>query len=369
MPWADKLPNGFYRACWRDELGVSHSTSRNPENGQRMNRATARRIAGKLEDATRHGRAAHMGRAPTWGDWLPHWQAHRIVEPSTRKGDALRVEKYLLPRWGTVRLNRISRSDVQAWANELAASDLSAGSIEKVVRLFGASITAAVESDRVRLPVNPCVRIRLPRVAPGHERFLTRAEVDRIVDHLNEPYKTAVLLAAWTGMRWGELAGLHWQRVDLDRRLIDVVETWDREAGRIKTYPKGHNRRGLPIADRLLAVLDAAKARTGHLASCGVEHAKGGAKCRTGLVVPAPRGGPIGGQNFGRRQWEEACDLAGVGDARLHDLRHTFASWLVQDGVPLQEVQRLLGHASIVTTQRYAHLGVSQNEAVLAALR
>jgi integrase len=72
--------------------------------------------------------------------------------------------------------------------------------------------------------------------------------------------------------------------------------------------------------------------------------------------------------NFGRRQWATAVGLAGVDHVRLHDLRHTTASWLVQAGITLQEVQRILGHASIVTTGRYSHLGDSQDAAVRAAL-
>jgi integrase len=120
--------------------------------------------------------------------------------------------------------------------------------------------------------------------------------------------------------------------------------------------------------DWLAGALADAQDRAEPLGSCGLEHARGGAKCRSGLVLTGRLGGPLNGKNFGRRQWGDACEAAGVGDARLHDLRHTFASWLVQDGVPLQEVQRLLGHASIVTTQRYSHLGTSQHDRVLAAL-
>lgn len=369
MAWPEQLPSGYWRACWRDQAGTNRSTVYDPDTGEKMRRKEhAKRVAGKMEDEARKGRGRNVGQFPSWTDWRPLWLEVRRVEPSTAAGDTLRIDKYLEPKWGGWRLNRIRPSDVQAWVNDLAATDLAAGSIEKIVRLFSASLTAAVESERVALATNPCSRVKMPRIAPGHERFLTRDEIDRIVYHLDEPYRTAVLIAVWTGLRWGELAGLHWQRID--GRVLDVVETWDREAQRVKTYPKGHNRRGVPIGDRLLPVLEAAREwDTAAGRSCGLEHAKGGAKCRSSLVVPAPRGGAINGQNFGRRQWSLACDLAGVSGARLHDLRHTFASWLVQDGVPLQEVQRLLGHVSINTTQRYSHLGVSQQERVLAALR
>lgn len=74
------------------------------------------------------------------------------------------------------------------------------------------------------------------------------------------------------------------------------------------------------------------------------------------------------GHNFGQRDLHVAAELAGVAPLRLHDARHSYASWLRQAGVALEEIQRLLGHASSVTTQRYAALGESQYDQILAAL-
>lgn len=371
MGWAQPLPNGNWRACWRDAAGRVRSTSTDPADGRKFTRkAHAERVAGALEDKERHGDRATVGRSLTWGAWEPIWLERRRVEPSTRAGDAHRIEKYLRPKWERHRLNRITRGDVEAWVLDLARDDtITAGTIEKIVRLFSASLTAAVADERVPVTANPCSGVKLPPVPPGHERFLTRAEVEQVAYFLNEPYRTAVYLAAGTGLRWGELAGLHWQRVDLEERLVDVVETWDPAAVRIKTYPKGHNRRAVPIGDWLRPVLTDWLDVVGTGTLCHLPHARGGAACRSSLVVTSDNGLPVNGRNFGKRQFADACQLAGLGDVRLHDLRHTFASWLVQDGVPLQEVQRLLGHASIITTQRYSHLGVSQNERVLAALR
>jgi integrase len=262
MPWADQLPNGNWRACWRDAAGRARSASRDPDTGDVMGRKKhAERVAGNLELAARRGEKLNRGRVMTWAAWHDVWIASRSVEPSTEAGDKLRIGKYLAPQWDGWRLNRITRSDVQAWVNDLSRSELAAGSVEKIMRLFSASMTAAVLDERLPLAVNPCTGVKLPRVAPGHERYLTRGEVEAIAYHLNEPYRTAVYLAAGTGLRWGELAGLHWQRVDLGERAVDVVETWDRDAGRIKTYPKGHYRRGVPIGNWLHPVLAEARHR------------------------------------------------------------------------------------------------------------
>lgn len=89
--------------------------------------------------------------------------------------------------------------------------------------------------------------------------------------------------------------------------------------------------------------------------------------CRSPLVIASAAGTVVDGANS-RKQWERACVRAGVGRARVRDLRHTYASWLLQAGVPLAEVGRLLGRVSPITTQRYAHLAEVPSAAVLAEL-
>ncbi len=379
MPWAEELPGGLWRACWRDDDGKKRSRS-----GIRTKPAAVR-FAGEQESKARRGDPSYTGRAPTWGAWRDLWLATRSVEPSTARQDRVRIDRYLTPHWETHRLNRISRSQVQAWVIELAETEahqavpkrrgvdweppesraLSPATVDRIYRLFSASMKAAVLDGR--LAASPCVGIELPTAAPGHERFLTWGEFNSVAFHLRPPWQCAAVMLVGTGMRFGEMAGLHWQRVDLAENVIDVIETWDPVAGRIKAYPKGKLRRTVPIPSWLRPFLETQLDQNGDATSCGLKHPSG-ARCRSGLVVPAPEGGAIDGHNFGRRDWSDAVRLAGVGHVRLHDLRHTYASWLRQSGVDLEEVQRLLGHASITTTQRYSHLGKSQHSRVLAAL-
>jgi integrase len=374
MPYVELLPSGKWRAVWRDEQGRRRSQV------VVGTQAAAKRLAGENEAKHRRGESTAGGRVPTWGEWRDEWLPTRQVEASTAKQDRLRVAKYLTPRWADVRLNRITRTQVQAWVNDLLNTEcgrdeddeprfLSPATVDRIFRLMSASMKAAVLDEDIPIVTSPCRDIDIPESAPGHERYLTRAEVDLILFHLNQPWRAMVELLVGTGMRFGEAAGLHWQRVDLENGLIDIVETWDPVARRIKTYPKGKARRSVPIPNWLYPMLHDQIDRAGVPAErCGLPHKAGGARCRSGLVVPAPEGGAIDGANLGRRDWAIAVRSAGIGPTRLHDCRHTYASWLVQDGVPLQEVQRLLGHKSILTTQRYAHLGTSQNDRVLAAL-
>lgn len=77
---------------------------------------------------------------------------------------------------------------------------------------------------------------------------------------------------------------------------------------------------------------------------------------RTELVFTAPRGGPVTDELFRNRVWYPAVGAAGIRRFPPRVMRHTAASWLVQDGVPLYDVQALLGHEDYATTQRYAHL-------------
>ena len=204
------------------------------------------------------------------------------------------------------------------------------------------------------------------------ERYLTKEEFAAVADELPTTGDQLVaFVLAYTGLRWGEMSGLHSNRLDLDRGLLRVVETFDEKSGNVKAYPKGKRIRDVPIPGWLverLAELPTPKRG----ARCGLEHVDGNGNlirnaCRAGLVLTTGSGTVMRNSNWADT-WREAVERAGIGHCRPHDLRHGYASWLIQSGVPLAEVGRLMGHVSTATTARYAHLAATPTDAVMAAL-
>jgi integrase len=200
---------------------------------------------------------------------------------------------------------------------------------------------------------NPAADVDLPRVPPGRELFLTKSEVAAVVAVVTEPYATVIHTLAYTGLRWGELAGLKVDQLDLLRGRLRVDGVMTRYGP--KAYPKGGKRRTVPLPGHLVDALAA------HLTRYPAE--------RDALVFTGPRGGVLQDGNVRERHWMPALATAKIAkDAHIHDLRHSFASWLVQDGVPLIVVQRLLGHESSRTSERYSHLAPDNDYGVLRSL-
>jgi integrase len=354
VPWTEQLPTGLHRACWRDASGRKRSKS------GFVQRAQAARYAGEQETKTRRGEAGYTGRSITWGAWAPTWLDLRQVEGTTQSSDATRLARWVEPRWGKVPLARISTEDVQGWVNELG-TQMGPASVAKVYRLLSSSLKAAVRYRR--LAVSPCIDIDLPSPPPGGERFLTRGEVDAAVYYMAGPYRAAAILLVGTGMRFGEMAGLHWSRIDFMAGSIDVVETWT--GTEIKPYPKGGSRsyRRVPLPSWVADALPEAETRK----TCGLPHRRG-SRCRSGLVLTGPRGAPLDHRNMLRRHWLPALERAGIDRARQHDLRHSYASWLAQDGVSMTVIAALLGHSETTVTARYSHLAGTHMESVRTVL-
>ncbi|WP_194521938.1 tyrosine-type recombinase/integrase [Cellulosimicrobium sp. JZ28] len=261
-----------------------------------------------------------------------------------------------MPRWGATPLVDITRHDVKAWAVELREAGLAPTTVQRIVHLLSASLHAAVDAEI--LTANPAARLRLNAGKASAERYLTHDEVDAIRAELPDAERAMVDLLVGTGMRWGEAIALHRPRVDLERRVVQVVDVWDNRGGVMKPYPKGKRTRDVPLPSWV--EIDEPGAGT-----CGYDHAKG--TCSGKLVVTTEDGYRFEQSNF-RKVWVAALGAAGVEHARVHDLRHTYASWLIQGGVSLAEVGKLLGHVSPLTTQRYAHLADEPSATVLAAL-
>lgn len=157
--------------------------------------------------------------------------------------------------------------------------------------------------------------------------------------HQNSPYYLLYVLALNTGMRLGEITGLQWDMVDLERRVIRVARTYSNREKRLKETTKGKRPRSVPVDETLHQLL----------VEC---HAQSTAV----WVITQPNGNRLCSNSFTYQYFRKFCRDAGVKEIRFHDLRHTFASHYMMNGGNLYELQQWLGHRSIDMTNRYAHL-------------
>jgi integrase len=205
--------------------------------------------------------------------------------------------------------------------------------------VFEAAIQAGV------LLRNPAADIRVPRSRTREMQFLSAAEVERLADAIDPPYGLLVRLAAYTGLRAGEIVALRIKRLDLLRGMVRVVESASEVGGRLligptKTYANRTVRLPRFLRDELAASL---------------------AERRSDLdafLFTAARGGPLRHNNFYQRRFCPALRRAGLpATVRFHDLRHTCAALLIAQGAHPKAIQAHLGHSSIqVTMDRYGHL-------------
>lgn len=361
MAWAEKLPSGKYRGLYRDAHGTKRSA------GTYSHKTRARNAAAAKEENARRSmlRDPEAFRRP-WSEWVEEWWPDRKVEASTAKVDKGRLDRHLMPRWGQVPIGSITRHDVKAWTSQMARDGVGPTTVQRCTHLLSASMVAAMDAEIV--DSNPAARLKLPGSAKAQERYLTRDEYDTLLEHLpTTADRLIVNFATHTGLRPGEWAGVHWNRVDLDRGVVRVVETFSELGGFIKAYPKSRKMRDVPLTDELVAALREERESRGDLTEgCGVEHAVG--QCRSSLVLRTHGGSVVRNSNWSPI-WREAIAASGVGHARPYDMRHTYASWLLQAKVvDLAELSVLMGHASINTTMIYAHLAETPSEKVKAAL-
>ena len=283
-------------------------------------------------------------------EWLPTWQAGRIhLRPSTQASTDSLLRSHVLPYFGTRRLATVTRAEVQDFVAHLQDKGLSASTIRQAYLIVSGMFASALDSDIVAR--TPCRNIKLPPTTRTEMRFLTTDEVTNLADTIDEQYRALVLAAAYTGCRFGELAGLRAHRLDLERRSLTVAETLSDVNGHVSlTQPKtSAARRQIALAEILTDELRR------HLA-----HYPPGSD---GLVFTAPHGGPLRRTNYRRRAWLPAVQSSVGEPLRFHDLRHTHAAILIAQGEHPKVIQLRLGHSSIqVTLDTYGHLfeGIDQ---------
>ncbi|WP_295695835.1 site-specific integrase, partial [Lapillicoccus sp.] len=205
-------------------------------------------------------------------------------------------------------------------------------SVRQAHRVFSLMLTLAVRDGRIMR--NPAEGVRLPRARKVEKRFLTHEQVTELADAAGE-YRLVVLILAYCGLRYGELAALRVGRVDLLRRRLEVGESVTEVGGRLVTgTPKSHQQRSVPVPRSLVDDLAV------HMAG----------KAPDEYVFTSPTGSVLRLMNFRRRCFDRAAVVAGLEGLTPHELRHTAASLAVSAGANVKSVQRMLGHASAAMT-------------------
>lgn len=218
---------------------------------------------------------------------------------------------------------------------------------------------------------NPCAGSHLPESEPVAVQFLTPSGADALLRHLDGPWYVIVLFALYTGLRFGEIAGLDVVDLDLDAAVptVQVRQAW----ARVHVPSEGGGR------SRSTRQLARPKSRESHrkigFSTSLVPHLRPlvEGRPRDAAVFTMPGGGRLHHGNFLERYFRPAVTAAAAETAevplelRIHDLRHTHASWMVRVR-PLSSVRVRLGHRSILTTERYVHLLAGQDAADAAAL-
>lgn len=239
------------------------------------------------------------------------------------------VRKHIVARWGKVRLTDIDSRAVAQWLGEKRAEGLAPATVEKIRVIFGRSFELGARWGIPGADKNPVRGVARQRFENGRQKFLSREECARLREAVavsqNPQLQHIVGLLLLTGARLRELLDARWEHVDVERR------TW-----LIPTSKTGRSRH-VPLSTAALAIIEVLP----RFNDCP-------------WLVPNPETlKPFLSIKHG---FSRAIRVANLPGLRIHDLRHTFASSVVNSGVDLYTVGKILGHANVTSSARYSHL-------------
>ena len=181
-------------------------------------------------------------------EWAPTWLASKAGLKMRAAASYESLWRTVVkPRWGTVPLDRVTYGDVVMWVSDLVASGMSASRISQSLLVLKQILETAVLDGR--LARNVAKPVKPPRPKGTEPRFLTHAQVRQLAQECarsGEQYRLFVLVAAYCGLRWGEMRALRVRRIDLLRARIEVAESMPDQATEPE-LPKNHKRRTVPI--------------------------------------------------------------------------------------------------------------------------
>lgn len=292
-----------------------------------------KRVAAIKEEAASNpafGKPVEVKAMPTFEaffleQYLPHAKNHK----RTWSKDLQYFELRLRDAFGSKPLNKIERIDIQRLHDTIKAHGLAAATANHYVKLIKHMFNLAIDWGIIEH--NPAVRIQLLREDNQIERYLSEEELQRLMAVLTTDDNRMVCLILQyllsTGARLNEALQARWDQVDVEKRLWRIPAQ----------NSKSKKIRAVPLNDSAIAAI-AQLDTAGHFEYLFLNQ-------QTGLPYTDIA-----------KVWQRIRVKAGLPKLRIHDLRHQFASFLVNNGRSLYEVQQILGHSTPTVTQRYAHL-------------
>ncbi len=300
---------------------------------------------------------------PTFDVYADGWLKDYVrieCKTSTAKGYEGVLEQYLRPRFGKKALNEIRRDDIKALINHLISKDLSRNTIRNALCVIRSLFNYAIEEGFVEF--NPAARLgRFTRSAKTPETkgiALTTMEIQQFLKAAQEifpDYHPLLMMAVRAGLRRGELVALQWGNVQLggdDNDSARFILVQHNYVHREHTTTKSKKSRRVDLSRELRRVL--VELRDKRLLEA---YLKGKNDISDELVFRSPEGTILDPDNLYHRVFLPVLAKAGIRRIRLHDLRHTFGSLLLQNGASIVYVKEQMGHSSIqVTVDIYGHL-------------
>lgn len=333
-----------------------------------MSAGTFRLKRDALHAATEAERLSAGSSRDTFAKAGAAWLEYRktTASPETYRTNESHLRVRLNPVIGQRQLRTLAPGDIDRVVANLAERKYSASAIRQTMSTLKQVLNFAVRNKKI--PASPYVDVVLPKLPPADERALSRGEINLILKALPDIQRDRFNVLLFTGMRRGELQALHKQDIDFDRNTISIVRAFS-ETGRRFKPTKGSNVRVVPMNEVVSRALRRAVESPDYVDEPNMNYAYDDTPIPvSGLVYRAQHGGPMNGNVF-LREVQAAARVAGIsGRIGLHDLRHTYATWLAKAGVPLQDIQKLLGHTSVAVTERYAKYQIKDFSGIVSVL-
>jgi integrase len=354
-----KLPSGRYQARYRGPDGKLRSA---PHTFDRKSDAARWLSLKQAEISKGEWLAPELGEQK-FREFADQWMRDRVLKARTAELYSGLLRNHLLPTLGELGVSDIDEVTVRRWRKERLEAGPKAErpfgpvTVAKAYRLLHAIFETAAEEDRIILR-NPCRIDGAGKEESDERQIVPLPVVFKIAEAVPVRYRALVLLATFADMRWGELAGLRRENIDLDVCEIRIAETLaqlDKGGLRAETPKSRAGKRTVAFPAEIAPEIH------WHLE----RFAEPGER---GFVFTGPKGGQLRRSNFHRSIWSKARQAMGLPDLHFHDLRHTGGTLSAATGATLKELMARLGHSSVRAAMTYQHATRDRDQAIAKAL-